>query len=172
MGELREKKSKHTGTTVMLTVLAFVFIGIPIAHSSTDDHGRSVYNTAWSEEKNGIVTTIDQVKIYRTEKNIDEGFDNELSVSVKIENTTGHSIYATPEEGKLVIGKIQMNANTDASDKIGREILSGAVSEGTVRYQLKEDINIRSIKKIRLSWPQSDEKVKPESNDITINLAK
>ncbi|WP_142919873.1 hypothetical protein [Peribacillus glennii] len=172
MGEKREKDNPK-GLIMLLIVLALVFIGIPIAHSNSEEHhGRTVYSTSWSEEKAGAITAIDRVELYRTEKIVDGGYDHELAVSFRIENTTGHSIYATPEEGMLIIGKAQMNADPSTSDNFGGEILSGAISEGKVRFQLKDNIDLSAIKKIRLSWNQSHGKTNSEKYDITVNLEK
>lgn len=158
---------------MLVITIAFVFIGIPIAFSSSSDqNGPIVYNTNWNDERNEVITSIESVEIYRTEEAVDAGFHNELAVTYKIKNNSQNSVYTYPEQGKLVIGNRQMNADPTAADKIGGEVLSGAVSEGKVRFQLNEHIDVKTIKDIRLSWSHSDEAAGKTKYDIQVKLDK
>lgn len=158
---------------MLIITIVFVFIGIPIAFSSsTDNNGRTVYNTNWNDEKDGVTTSIQRVEIYRTEKVVDGGFQNELAVTYKIENSSENSVSTFPEQGKLVIGNRQMNAVLSASDKIGGELISGAVSEGKVRFQLNDHIDVRTIEEIRLSWDHSAGNATDTKYDIKLKLEK
>lgn len=164
---------KSSGFYTLIVTLLFVFIGIPIAFSSsTEQNGRIFYNANWSDEKNGVKTSIESVEVYRTEKVVDGGYDNELAVTYKIENTSDNTVKTFPEQGKLVIGNTQMSADITASDKIGGELLSGVVREGKVRFQLSDDIDVKAIEEIRLSWDHSASNTAGAKYDIKLKLEK
>lgn len=131
-----------------------------------------IYDVEWSDDKSGVITTIDGAVIEQKEDFLEGGTYNELSVYFKVENTSDANVTTYPNQATLMIGSTQIEANLIASDDIGGEILNGAIKEGFVTFDLDESIDVNSISDVRLTWTHYVSLLDDTNYDINLSFTK
>jgi hypothetical protein len=123
-----------------------------------------IFSAGWSDEKYGVRTSIHGGQIVEKE-DVMNGPYKEFSLNYKIENKSNKTATTYVNQGKLIINGKQYEANIFESDNLGGEILNGVTKEGRVIYHIDHDLDVKSIKEIRLAWSHFDYQY-----DIKLNL--
>lgn len=134
------------------------------------DENYLLYDVGWSDDKSGVITTIDHVVIEEREDTLNGGTYNVLGVHFKLQNQSSEPLTTYPDQGKLVIGETQIESNMVASDRLGGELLNGATKEGYVAFDLPETVNFDSLSEIRLAWSHYTNVIDDTGYDIKLTL--
>lgn len=142
---------------------------------------RAEYKADFSEDWNGLVSTIDKVVIVELSDEEKESsmLDNNFVVQVyyKITNNGDKDFNTYPDQGVIVIEGQQVDSEMFGSDSIGGEIMKGVTKEGIVTYSVPKIENVDAVKDIRIKWSADfdtenwDEEFHKEF-DVTFNLTK
>ncbi|MEC0092902.1 hypothetical protein [Paenibacillus macquariensis] len=114
------------------------------------------YNdTTWSDDFNGIISTIEKVVVsdkVPKDGNKDDPTASAVGVVMKIENTT-ENIYTTyPDQAELVTSTgEQISADMFYSDHLGGELEEGVIKQGNVIFSLQRG-HAADIKWIKMKW--------------------
>ncbi|GAK40791.1 hypothetical protein PUW24_21140 [Paenibacillus urinalis] len=114
------------------------------------------YNDAtWSDDFNGVVTTIEKVVV--SDKAPKDGDTEDLTASavgikMNIENTTDKIFTTYPDQAELITSTgEQVDANMWLSDNLGGEIEEGVIKEGNVIWFLDRG-NAEDIEWVKIKW--------------------
>ncbi|HGZ2521546.1 TPA: DUF4352 domain-containing protein, partial [Enterococcus faecalis] len=117
---------------------------------------RAEYNVSFSEDWQGLKTSISKVVIAELSKSEMENqkLENRYVAQVyfKIENTSDKDFNVYPDQGTLVIEGQQIDADMWFSDDLGGEILHGVTKEGMVTFSIPKISNVDNVPNIRLIW--------------------
>ena len=94
---------------------------------------------------NGLVINLGEVKIS----------EDKIQVGMNIENTSDKTITFYPNQGNLVIGNMQMDANMFGSEgDISGDIMPGVQMEGIITYYAPEgkEIDVEAVKEIKFHF--------------------
>lgn len=131
-----------------------------------------LYGIDWSDDKGGVLTTIDHARIEEQEDSLSGEKYNALFVHFKIQNNSDKPYDIYPDQGKLVIGNTQIDSNMYASDRLGGQLLNGAVKEGYVVFDLPNSIDVNSLSEIRLAWSHLFDILEDNNYDVNLKLNK
>lgn len=121
----------------------------------TDDIWTYYNDATWSDDFNGVVTTIEKVVV--TDKVPAEGDVENLTASavgvkMSIKNNTDKIFTTYPDQAELVTSTgEQVTANMLYSDHLGGEIDEGVLKEGNVIWFLDRG-NAENIEWIKMKW--------------------
>lgn len=111
----------------------------------------------WEKEIDGVTSRIHSVSI---------DYDNSsVHVRMTIANNGQDSVTTYPDQGKLIIGKKQFDANIFASDNLGGEILSGVEKEGEVIFYVDVE-DLEAVDEVRMVWTANF----MQDHDVTLKL--
>lgn len=118
------------------------------------------YNDAtWSEDFNGLKTTIQKVVITDIAPTVEDESAEVSAVGVKfsIENTSDHVFTTYPDQAILVTSTGEQIDMPDMwiSDSLGGEIHEGVIKEGNVIWYLERG-EAAEIEWIKLEWTSED----------------
>lgn len=117
---------------------------------------RAEYNVSYSEDWQGLKTSISKVVIAELSESEmkNQNLENKYIAQIyfKIENTSDKDFNVYPDQGTLVIEGQQISADMWFSDDIGGEILRGVTKEGMVTFSIPKLSNVKNIPNIRLIW--------------------
>lgn len=152
--------------------------------TTTEPNGvlkRAEYKADFSEDWNGLITSIDKVVVVELsdEEKENSMLENNFVVQVyyKITNNGDKDFNTYPDQGIMVIEGQQVDSEMFGSDSIGGEIMKGVTKEGLVTYSVPKIENVDAVKDIRLKWSADydtdswDEEFHKEF-DVTFNLTK
>lgn len=79
--------------------------------------------------------------------------EDKISVGINLQNTTNAALNFYPDQGQLVVGDMQLNANMFmTSGEVGGEVQGGVKQEGVIEFLAPEGkkLDINTITQIRL----------------------
>ncbi|WP_102271321.1 DUF4352 domain-containing protein [Cytobacillus massiliigabonensis] len=138
----------------------------------SEEENDIIYKVGWSDDKSGVITTIDHVVIEEQEDTLNGETFNALFVHFKIQNTADEPLTTYPNQGKLVIGETQISADMLGSDDIGGELLNEVTKEGYIAFALPENIKADALGEIRLVWSHYADLLNDNKYDVTLKLSK
>lgn len=102
------------------------------------------FNAAVSQTVNGLNINIAEVKIEK----------DKVSIGMSYQNTSGQKISFFPDQGSVVIGDMQLEANTFLGSRdMGGDINAGVKKDGVIVFEVPEgkSIDIPSVTEIKLN---------------------
>jgi hypothetical protein len=79
--------------------------------------------------------------------------EDKISVGINLENTTNKQLTFYPDQGHLVVGDMQLEANMFmTSGEIGGDVQGGVKQDGVIEFLVPEGkkIDVKSIKEIKI----------------------
>lgn len=110
-----------------------------------EETGKKVDASSQSVEAAGMKVGLGEVKITK----------EKISVGVNLENTTDQMLTFYPDQGKSVIGDMQLEANLFmTSGSIGGEVAGGVKQEGVIEFLAPEGktIDVDAVKEVKLMF--------------------
>jgi len=108
-----------------------------------DDGSKRIDASNQSVDALGMKVNLGEIKIA----------EDKISVGMNIENTTDKALSFYPDQGKLVIGDMQLDANMFmTSGQIGGDVQGGVKQEGVIEFLAPEGkkIDVNAVKEIKL----------------------
>jgi hypothetical protein len=102
------------------------------------------FNAAVSQTVNGLKINIAEVKIEK----------DKVSIGMNYENASGQKLSFYPDQGSVVIGDMQLEANTFlGTGHMGGDINAGVKKDGVIVFEVPEgkSIDISSVTEIKLN---------------------
>ncbi|MBS4172861.1 hypothetical protein [Bacillus sp. FJAT-49736] len=128
------------------------------------DDSTKKFNAGVSKEFNGMKVSIADVKI--TKKNI--------QVGLNIQNTTSNTISMYPDQGHLVIGDLQLEANMfDGTGDVSGDISGGVKKDGVIVFDAPQGktLDVKKIKSIAFHMGQIlDNKTFKNIDDAVVTI--
>jgi hypothetical protein len=81
--------------------------------------------------------------------------EDKISVGINLSNTTNEALTFYPDQGHLVIGDMQLDANLFMTDgEIGGEVQSGVKQQAVIIFTMEDGkkIDINKVKEIKLMF--------------------
>jgi hypothetical protein len=108
-----------------------------------EDTGKTIDATNQKVEAAGMKVGLGEVKVTA----------DKISVGINLENTTDKALSFYPDQGKMVIGDMQLDANMFmTSGSVGGDVQSGVKQEGVIEFLAPEGkkIDVKTVKQIKL----------------------
>ncbi|MEK4520034.1 hypothetical protein NSS64_32645 [Paenibacillus sp. FSL H8-0122] len=120
--------------------------------SKTADYWTVVNKTTWTDDFDGLKTSINKVVVSDEVPLSDGSKKSAVGVSFTIENTTKETFNTFPDQAEIVTSTgEQITADLFQSEDIGGEIFEGVTKKGGVIFFLERG-NAKDIKWVTLKW--------------------
>ncbi len=113
--------------------------------SNKSDGSKKIDASNQKTEVLGMKVNLGDVKIMK----------DKINVGINIENTTNSVLNFYPDQGKAVIGDMQIEANLFMTDgSIGGEVEGGVKQDGVIQFLAPDgkEIDVKGIKEIKLKF--------------------
>lgn len=130
-----------------------------------EDTGKTVDATSQSVTALGMKVGLGEIKIA----------EDKISVGVNLENTTDKALSFYPDQGQLVAGDMQLDANLFlTSGDIGGDVQSGVKQDGIIEFLAPEGktIDVNSFTEVRLLFGDvvTDDFMQSEPVEFTVPI--
>jgi len=101
--------------------------------------------------------------------------ENKVSVGMNLENTTDKALNFYPDQGKSVVGDMQLDANMFmTTGSVGGEVIGGVKQDGVIEFLVPDGkkIDVNAVKEIRLLFGDvtTDDYMNSEPVEFTITI--
>lgn len=110
-----------------------------------DDGSKKVDASSQKTDVLGMKVNLGDVKIMK----------DKVNVGINIENTTNKQLHFYPDQGKAVVGNMQLDANMFLTDgQVGGDVEGGVKQEGVLEFTVPEgkEIDVNSVKEVKLKF--------------------
>ncbi|EIJ79176.1 hypothetical protein PB1_16504 [Bacillus methanolicus PB1] len=107
------------------------------------DSGKTIDATAHTTDVLGMKVALGEIKIT----------EDKISVGMNLENTSDAALSFYPDQGQLVVGDMQLNANMFmTTGEIGGDVQGGVKQEGVIEFLAPEGkkIDVNAVKELKL----------------------
>ncbi|MBL4987260.1 MULTISPECIES: lipoprotein [Bacillus] len=128
-----------------------------------DDGSKKINASKHKTTAQGMKVNLGEIKIMK----------DKINVGMNIENTTDKVLNFYPDQGKVVAGSMQLDANMFMTDgDIGGEVEGGVKQDGVIQFLAPEgkEINIKNIKELKLKFGDVTTDDYMNSKDVTFTV--
>ncbi|MDA1477524.1 hypothetical protein [Bacillus changyiensis] len=130
-----------------------------------DDNSKKIDASSQKTEALGMKVNLGDIKIMK----------DKVNVGINLENTTKKVLNFYPDQGKAVVGDMQLEANMFLTDgEVGGEVQGGVKQDGVLEFAVPEgkEIDIDKVKKIKLNFGDvtTEDFMKNKTVTFTVNV--
>jgi hypothetical protein len=111
--------------------------------NTKQDSAKRVDASSQTSEALGMKVALGEIKIA----------DDKISVGMNIQNTTDKVLHFYPDQGQMVVGDMQLDANMFmTSGKIGGDVQGGVKQDGVIEFLAPDGkkIDVTTVKEVKL----------------------
>ncbi|AYC54164.1 hypothetical protein ABES28_13305 [Bacillus licheniformis] len=110
-----------------------------------DDGSKKVDASSQKAEALGMKVNLGDIKIMK----------DKINVGINLENTTDKQLHFYPDQGKAIVGDMQLDANMFLTDgAVGGDVEGGVKQDGVLEFSVPEgkEIDVNSVKEVKLKF--------------------